>query len=308
MYLFQAELAEAEQTGAKNVEALQALLEKKRSVDTDSSNVIASGATADCVAVNAGKTRRRMSSLESFSLGLLGGLGVLFIAWMMQHSSTVPSISSNTHAEVPFILPLNLDVGGDLVPNITDRAQGMRNEGHIRLQLSNCAEAAWWFSSARQLLSHKGNVSDIFQNHIVGEQGFALVCAGHFEEGVKFLEEHLTVIGLNPGAAHLLNALGYAHFFMKDMTKALVYFELSLRADELNPVPWNNFAGVKIMEGDLKGAEDALVRAHNNVEIYPLHQEHHIGMIRYNLQVLREKSEGKAQHAPWMDLWNGYVY
>lgn len=304
MYLFEAELAMAEHTNAENLEALQTLLEKRQSTGSSPQkprNAVPVAGADIAVSLGTSGSRPSRSRLELGGMGLLGGLVVLVVAWLCR-STACPNNESNAHTFDRWI--------GDASANLTDRVLGMRQEGHIRLKLSNCAEADWWFASALHLISATSNVSEAYHNHIVGERGFALVCSGQFEDGARLLEQHLKRLGFK-GFAHLLNALGYAYFQTQDFKKSAEFFELAMKADNFNPVPWNNLAAASMMTHDLERADYALNQAAmalNQLNVGP--DDHYNMLIRFNLEVLYERAQQgqeSPQRSPWVDIWNGYV-
>jgi len=296
MYLFQAELADADKSSADNLEALQTLMEKRKSCPSSPRKTPTRIETTGRCDSGAQITAR--ARMEGCGLALLAVLGVLLVAMLVSRTSA--SVSLDTDDSV-------------VPPNISDRVLGLRQEGHKRLQLSNCVEAEWWFSQALDLMSDKSNMSDSSHNHsvnhIVGERGFAFVCSQRFEDGAKQLEKHLLEVGLDRAAPHLLNALGYAYFFMEDFQKASNFFEVGIKVEEENPVLWNNYAAAKMVAGDLGAAHGALIYAVESLKRIHVHQKHHADLLAYNLHVLKERSEGDGEKLPlpWVDLWNGYT-
>lgn len=305
MYLFQAELAEAEQTNAENNEEIRAETKERRKLQALLAKRAVPVADGAPTATNLAPTKRSSQArLESVGLGLLAGLTVIAIAWLCQSPAVVPVIPSTTNATMPVD---QAQAETSLSPgNITDRVMGMRSEGHVRLQLSNCQEAEWWFASALKVLA-EGNITSAYRNHLLGERGFALVCSQRFADGAKILEEHMEFIGFQ-GESHLLNALGYATFHLQEFVRSAAFFELSIRADKLNPVPWNNFAAAQIMAGDLGAANEALYQAAENVKQLNVHQDHHANVVSTNAAVLNAHSRGEVDRLPWVEIWNGYLY
>lgn len=299
MCLFQAELADAERSRADN-EALQMLMEKRHNTPNSPRKMPTGSGVAEGSSLSAQTVSR--ARMEGCGLGMVALMGV-FIAIWLQH--TPASVRSDAVAVV-------LDTPA-VPPNISDRVLGMREEGHKRLKLSNCAEAEWWFSRAYDLISDAGNVSDLDHNHsvnhIVGERGFAFVCSQRYKDGAKHLEQHLLDIDLPRAAPHLLNALGYAYFYMEDFNKASNFFEVGIKVEEDNPVLWNNYAAAKIVANDLPAANGALIYAVESIKKLRIHQDHHADLVAYNLHVLKERQQDKGEKllSPWVDLWNGYA-
>jgi len=301
MCLFQAELADAEQSRAENLEALQMLMEKRHNPQSSPRKMPTESGVADCSSSSVqGVSRARM---EGCGFGFLAMLVVFIAAWLQYTPATVQS-------DATVLVETDISV---VPPNISDRVLGMREEGHKRLKLSNCAEAEWWFSRAFDLISDGGNISDSNHNqsvnHIVGERGFAFVCSQRFKDGAEHLEQHLLGIDLHRAAPHLLNALAYAYFYMEDYSKASYFFEVGIKVEEDNPVLWNNYAAAKIATNDLPAANGALIYAVESIKKLRIHQDHHADLVAYNLHVLKERTEGKVEKllSPWVDLWNGYT-
>lgn len=296
LYLFQTELADAEKSSASNLEALHNLRENQKARPYSPCRTPTKFGAADCGDTSDRTTAR--ARMEGCSLALLVALGAVVVAMLV----------NRTNESVP------VDVEFPVAPpNISDRILGMRHEGHTRLQLSNCVEAEWWFSQALDLVSDKGNMSDSnlnhSVNHIIGERGFAFVCSKRFGDGASQIEKHLLEVGFDRVAPHLLNALGYAYFYLEDFHKASNFFEVGIKVEEGNPVLWNNYAAAKMAAGDLGVAHGALMYAVESLKGVHVHQKHHADLLKYNLHVLQERSEGNGEKlpAPWVDLWNGYT-
>lgn len=212
-------------------------------------------------------------------------------------------------------------------PNISDRIMGLRKQGHSRLKISNCAEAEWWFSSALKLLSTSSNLSEVDRGDLVGERGFALVCAQSFEAGAEQLEQHLREIGLNQTLPHLTNALAYAYYNMQEVLKAIHLFEAVLKIEPLNPLLWNNLASAYLSSADnarahvdfeantssadfyMSSADHALTNAVYIVEQQPLIWSWFQEELFRNLHNFNERLENKTNKTvakPNVELWNGF--
>jgi hypothetical protein len=295
MYLYQAELAEAEHNSAQNFEALQAL--EKRS------DIVGHVATG-----NVGKRWPFYLSVLGGCLAvvaLLATLGVLLpLRQVKQLDGICAAKIAATESDLDVFMPQNLTV----LPNISDRVLGMRREGHMRLELSNCAEAEWWFSLALRTISHDSNESEGV-NHLqwlYGEHGFSLVCMQQFARGAKQLAHHISLADIAEIAPHLLNAMGYAYFHMEDFHRAGDFFHAGLQKGE-NPVLWNNLAAARMMHGDLAAADSAMFSAAESLKRLPVHQEHHTNLLYSNVQVLGAHSTGDVEMRPILELWNGYL-
>jgi len=328
MYLFQAELAEAERTSTEDKEALRGYRKRERAASTGGTTTTT---TTDAAAAlgNDGAACRGTSKLRPelyAGAGLVVLLGILVAIWACHAQAQVPCavganatedacscgvIAGGANASEIEIELVTVNMSETVPPNISDRVLGIRSEGHVRLKLSNCNEAEWWFSTALKLLAHDGNVSDAdayHKCHIQGERGFALVCSQRFEEGVIQLEQHLLGIGVENGSPHLLNALGYAYFHTQDFVKAGDLFQLAIKLDEHNPVLWSNFAAAKMVSGAFQMADEALTVAHDSIMKINAHQEHHMTLILSNVQVLNELFQNnQSQYTPLVELWNGYL-
>ena len=115
MYLFQTELADAEKSSADNLEALQTLIESRKSCPNSPRKMPTVIGTAGCCDSLVQITAR--ARMEGCGLALLAVLGVLVVAMLI--SSTNASVSQDTDFSV-------------VPPNISDRVLGLRQEGHKR--------------------------------------------------------------------------------------------------------------------------------------------------------------------------------
>lgn len=320
MCLYQAELAEANRSSTEDRKALKALRKRHSNagIDTRTDTVGTEGIT-HANGTNAAKGAACRSAprprLELYGVCLVALLGVLIAIWSCRSQAMLPCPCSVSGHDANVSRTLSVNMSETVPPNISDRILGIRSEGHVRLKLSNCMEAEWWFSTALNLLALDGNVSDAdaYRNHIQGERGFALVCSQRFQEGAKTLEQHLLGLGDQMHAVpHLLNALGYAYFHIQDFAKAADLFQLSVEADKENPVPWSNLAAAMMVAGHYQQADDALNNAQDSVAKINAHQDHHLELIRSNVQVLYSLANNETLPAgysflPLVELWNGYL-
>jgi len=153
-------------------------------------------------------------------------------------------------------------------PSPLEALRNMRDRGLQRLAHNDCSTAEYWFSGALNLLAqamHSSSPTEVpvlwWTEHgrLVADRGFALVCAKRHAEGVAVLEQHLR--STTPESGHLFNALGYAHFFLRDYARASLAFQAGTRVDPENPIIWNNLAAALMSGGEFQTADDALVRA-----------------------------------------------
>jgi len=311
MCLFQAELAEADRSSTEDRKALQALQKRHSKAPSPETGSSTTGTSTTHGGNGAACRSSSWLKPELHGACLIALLGILIAIWgcRSQAALTCPCSVSAGGANISKAVTVNMS---EIVPpNISDRVLGIRSEGHVRLKLSNCMEAEWWFSTALNLLSIDGNLSDAdaYRNHIQGERGFALVCSQRFEEGANELSQHLLGLGDQMhGVPHLLNALGYAYFQTQDFVKAADLFQLGVQADKDNPVLWSNLAAAKMVSGDFQMADDALAHAQDSVANINAHQDHHMDLIRSNVQVLFALANNESlPFMPLVELWNGYL-
>jgi len=213
-------------------------------------------------------------------------------------------------------------------PNIASAVLRQRDHGLEQLSKSDCPKAQWYFESALHMLREQeqfGNSSltmPVDTVGLLGDRGFALVCANRYKDGARSLEEYFDRSKSKSPPTHLLNALGYARFHMKEFDKAARAFDAGLKADPLNSILWSNLAACKMVQGDLQGADDALYHAWDRAEgtiddpekamdrvVLDDFQRHRIGQ---NVQQLACRSGGPAEFAcpqdlplPFVELWWG---
>jgi len=322
MYVYQEELAEAERANSENVAALKALKRRHSATKEQLQAANEAAPAASSLAMSGSLMAAGIFALVAmFALGycsssLIGrryaepseraveaasSCGGLFGAASTDNSSSVflEGSSDTANATTP--------------PNVSDRVWGLRSEGHVRLRLSNCVEAAWWFSSSLKMLALDINISEhrrsADHNDIRGELGFALVCSQRFKEGVVELEQHFNGVGPERVSPHLFNAFGYAYFNLQDFTKATDAFYVGMQRDSQNPVLWSNLGAARMMLGDFESADNAFMSAAEAVEKMEEHQDHHATLVAQNVQLLQLwANHGPTEHRPTIDLWNGYLY
>jgi len=191
--------------------------------------------------------------------------------------------------------------------NVTATVRRMQTMGHERLQHSDCPEAVLWFSSALELLRYNAsaNLTLADRARLQAHRGFALICSQQYSEGADELRHILEKDAFIQGETHLVNALGYAHFKMKDFSRAAEVFELGAEADPLNMILWNNLAAAKMAHGDLKAADDAMFNAAETyARVGATVDEYRTALLLDNGKMLSEKVEGMHHlRLPTVDLW-----
>lgn len=190
-------------------------------------------------------------------------------------------------------------------PNVAVAARRLREHGLKRLAVSDCSKAQWYFGSAFEMLQEQaaqdGSGNATLTDDMVallGDRGFALVCANRYSEGLAFIEES-SLLSLQSSETYMLNALGYARFRLQDYARAGHAFEAGIRSDPLNPLLWNNLAAAKMAEGDFPAADDALYHAWDKAELRGEQEklsEHYI-VDSYQQQLIRENIRNLACRA-----------
>jgi len=192
--------------------------------------------------------------------------------------------------------------------NISATVKGLWKRGVEQLQLSACETASDLFKDALALLHNSSDPTDVTTLDyplLVCDQGFALICARRYEEGARFLESNL-VKGLRQSPPHIVNALGYAYFYLKDYLRAFEVFRLGTQVDEKNPIMWNNLASTCIVQRDFRLADESLIRAvdegkHNlkGDEEHSYYQQ----LFHSNIEALANHASGKTERLPHVELW-----
>jgi len=184
--------------------------------------------------------------------------------------------------------------------------------GQSSLKNSDCYKAQHWFSAALKML-HQVDLPDPGQyegagGDLLGNLAFSLICAQRYTEGLELLEGCVT--GELECASHLLNALGFGLFQMKDYKTAARAFLSGAEKDSLNPIIWNNLGAARMVLWDLEGADEAMVRVaeltedgKDPVRLSPHHQE----VFVRNVEELKRRAETyqASDVLPRVELWFG---
>mmetsp|Transcript_20927 Transcript_20927/g.38869 ORF Transcript_20927/g.38869 Transcript_20927/m.38869 type:complete len:877 (+) Transcript_20927:131-2761(+) len=192
--------------------------------------------------------------------------------------------------------------------------QRMIEMGHLRLSMSDCVGAERWFAKAldRRALqglgrSRSGNWSQLTgPEHmaILGDHGFALVCAQRFQEGASILNHVVLHAGLETSPPHQVNALGYALFHSRNYGHAKEVFGVIAKTHANNAVLWNNLAAASTLAGDSATAEDALIHAlHLSSRLKPSMKEYYEQIFSNNVHVLRGSPSARGR-LPWVELFH----
>lgn len=322
MYVYQEELAEAERANSENVAALKALKRRHSATKEQLQAANEAAPAASSLPISGSLITAGIFALvATFALGYCSSF-LIVRQYAEPSEKAVEAVSScgglfgaasTDNSSSVFLEGSSGTANATTPPNVSDRVWGLRSEGHVRLRLSNCAEASWWFSNSLKMLAHDNNISEdsrsVNRNDIKGELGFSLVCAQRFEEGIVELEEHLHGVGPERVSTHLFNAFGYAYFNLQDFTKATDAFYMGMQRDSQNPVLWTNLGAARMMLGDFESADHAFMSAAEAVERMKEHQEHHANLVAQNVQLLQLwANHGPTEHRPTIDLWNGYLY
>lgn len=178
--------------------------------------------------------------------------------------------------------------------------QRMRELGHLQLSTSDCASAERWFLRARTLLEHNAanaslaaavnatQLEDLEHAALLGDHGFALVCANRFTDGIETLRSALQNLALPHAQPHLLNALGFALFQLREYNEAEEAFLAAVKANPMNPLQWNNVASASNLAGHGATAQHALERALRLVQhLGPAARGYYEQLISNNVHVFR---------------------
>jgi len=139
---------------------------------------------------------------------------------------------------------------------------------------------------------------EIDHKDLARDRAFAMICAFRFRSGAEILEQ----VMLNASSVHA-NALGYAHFNLKDYKKAGVAFELGLKIDPLNKIIWNNLAAARLLFGDIIAADDAMYNAldPDNMNSQSDPWFNHVFMS--NVNVIAQHAAGQKTRLPSIEIW-----
>jgi len=215
-------------------------------------------------------------------------------------------------------------------------AERMRELGHLRLAVSDCAGAAVWFRKALTLLdeadrslllrgsaapspgqTRAGNTTAALvvvdsakptwhdRQAVLGDHGFALVCAQRYAAGLDALQEALRLRGQNrdgPASPHLSNAQGVAYFQAGQYDRAKEVFASIAAKFPQNPILWNNLGAASVLSGEFEAAEKAMYQAldatselqHSSVAYYRQ-------LVSNNVHILRHRSSRRAKDVGVVD-------
>lgn len=207
-------------------------------------------------------------------------------------------------------------------PNTTAAVVSMREQGLHYLRISDCWQAEWFFRSAMKQLEEDeemlSGADGVIQNTelaaffdekrtlLTGDRGFALVCAQRFPEGARLLENRVLSEGYLRSPPHLVNALGYARYRMREYKEAGEVFDRAVKADPGNPILWNNLAAARMVGGDIQAADDALYHTFDHVHGQGLEfnvEEYHLQVFHSNVQNLVSRVGGQKAGLPSIELW-----
>eukprot|EP00933_Yihiella_yeosuensis_P037028 TRINITY_DN3086_c3_g1_i1.p1 TRINITY_DN3086_c3_g1~~TRINITY_DN3086_c3_g1_i1.p1 ORF type:complete len:719 (-),score=143.52 TRINITY_DN3086_c3_g1_i1:212-2368(-) len=210
------------------------------------------------------------------------------------------------------------------VPGDQLTVQRMRELGHLRLSLSDCEGADRWFTLAISELdsrnrghgnnnSTNANADSVLsavdlkeRSEILAEAGFAQICDLRFLQGSESLNEAFALksdFGGEP--PHLINALGYAYFKVKDYARAHEIFGGMTNTYPENPLLWNNLGSALSLRGQYSDAEAALYNALWYAEKLSSHSRlHYKQVISNNIHILKNLMAGKTSMAPSVELFN----
>jgi len=204
--------------------------------------------------------------------------------------------------------------------NTTATVQTLRELGHLRLSMSDCTGAEIWFSRSLAQLKADSAVHDdvpgvepVVANRsqfavgehmsLIGERGFALVCAQRFQEGAATLEHAMRLGAIPP---HQVNARGYALFHSQEYGRARDIFDALMQttSHSKNPILWNNLAAASMSVGDTSTAENALHRALHLVKyLKPATQNYYTQVVSNNIHILRGHPSTHGR-LPTMEIFN----
>lgn len=204
--------------------------------------------------------------------------------------------------------------------------------GLTSLRLSKCLQAEQWFAHALNLFQQHFDVNTVIgldvvngsgmrqmppqismvaidYDELTADLGFALVCAERYKEGASLLlrklESKETALTSLPWT---FNALGYAHFHLKEYTTASDMFQLAAQTDDSNPLAWSNLAAVQMVQGNLNAADDAMLRAMECHEADLLKSDGDRkkpppDSLMQNIGLLAAYSSGQRSRMPTLELW-----
>eukprot|EP00931_Biecheleriopsis_adriatica_P073666 TRINITY_DN47908_c0_g1_i1.p1 TRINITY_DN47908_c0_g1~~TRINITY_DN47908_c0_g1_i1.p1 ORF type:complete len:541 (-),score=123.09 TRINITY_DN47908_c0_g1_i1:27-1442(-) len=189
-------------------------------------------------------------------------------------------------------------------------ARKMRELGHMRLSLSDCAGAEHLFSKAQAMLTKNSLLAKGSDNtKLELDRGFALVCSQQFAEGAYVLKQALFEgTSLQDAPAHVVNALSYAYFRTRDYQRSKEILEQLVKVNPENPLLWNNLGVVSLSVGDITTADDALYYAMNQARrLKGSSSGYYMQLVSNNIHALRTQTQGETGPALVMEIFNCMV-
>merc|ERR1719210_1744264 len=132
------------------------------------------------------------------------------------------------------------DEQGGNESDVVSVVEKMREFGHYKLSMSDCVDAEHWFLRAREMLE-RGDANssmavavnwsqpeELEHAALLGDHGFALICASRFTDGIAILKPALRNHALPAAQPHLLNALGFALFQLREYDDAAEAFQAAV--------------------------------------------------------------------------------
>jgi tetratricopeptide (TPR) repeat protein len=179
-------------------------------------------------------------------------------------------------------------------------ARQLYEKGLKMLAVSQCWAAEEAFRNARDVLlllpdTAEPRGQEVSWVDVEGNLAFALVCAQRYQEGVNLLERILNG-PLSTTSSRLMNALGFAHFHLKNYVRAKDAFKAATAIDSLNPVLWNNLGAARMQLGQIHRADEALFYAVDQTE--PGGQKHYY-VDDYYRKVFLKNVERLHARASW---------
>lgn len=187
----------------------------------------------------------------------------------------------------------------------TSDIQVMWKQAQTFLQHSNCHESHKLFNRALGLLDdgmvngHSERVLPTTRREALeNDLAIAMICNSQFEMGAEILGRQ----GPETSSVHQ-NALGIAHFYLKDHRRAGAAFETALQVDPLNSIVWSNLAAAKLLGGDITAADDAMFRA-LDPELVRVHDDPRLNQIfAANVNIIAQHAIGQKSQQPLVELW-----
>jgi hypothetical protein len=210
---------------------------------------------------------------------------------------------------------LSVTAGNNAVAIDAVSLRRMRELGHLHLTVSDCEGAERWFTKALGWLetapkTTTANLSaftrERFRVELIGDRGFALVCALRFRDGAEVLKQALGLIG-GASPPHLANALGYAHFRLAEYDLAKEVFKAAVQTShgKQNPILWSNLGAASMSSGDILTADDALYYAMSGAgKLKATSDGYYNSVVVNNIRVLERRTAGQHDGQPMVELFN----